>query len=197
VVLAPEGNYKGDTHGFLVLTHAQAGELARKHGDWMRKYLDELTPGLDGFSGLSVPGHEDAAPDFERKRKVMDDKPARRIAGAKKEIDNYAQDLEVTRRGELDPAENVLWVRVRQERAAWIYFALAVASALATVFGVRPQQVGTGWVSVLLLAAACAYYGWIVTRMRRGWRAPFFMRFVPAAVLLVLVFSGVPGLTAG
>lgn len=92
-------------------------------------------------------------------------------------------------RGELPPGENFLFVRLRQERAAWLYFAAALASLVVTLVGRWPTLPGTGWSSLTLFVAAGLWHAGLARRMRMGWRPPFLLRFVPGMVLLVLAFA--------
>ena len=64
-----------DTHGLLVLTHAQSEELRRDHADWAAEHLLAFEPGFDHFHGIKVPflHHPDHNPDFVAQRRAMDE----------------------------------------------------------------------------------------------------------------------------
>ena len=49
-----ESHGGSDTHGVIVVPHAQVEELERLHPGWIGKHLATLK-GIDGFSGLEVP----------------------------------------------------------------------------------------------------------------------------------------------
>jgi hypothetical protein len=63
-----------DTHGLLLLTHAQSEELCRDHADWAAEHLLAFEPGFDHFSGLKVPflHHPDHNPDFVSQRHALE-----------------------------------------------------------------------------------------------------------------------------
>lgn len=182
---------QSDTHGVLVLPHAQAEVLRQRHAQWMKNALEELQPGLDGFSGLQVPwvGHEDAAPEFAAKRAKMDASSQRSKERRQRGFDAYAEDLRATERGELPASENIFAIKQRQHWAAMFYFAAAFVSMLLTISGLVYGR-GTGWRAVVLLALAGSYHVTIATRMSDGWRPPRLLRWLPAVVLLVLLVSG-------
>ena len=75
-----------DTHGFLLLTHAQSEELRRVHADWAAEHLLAFEPGFDHFHGIKVPflHHPDHNPDFIAQRQAMDEgrKQAERVLDA-------------------------------------------------------------------------------------------------------------------
>ena len=74
---------EGDTHGFLVLTKSQSGELAEKHTGWVEQWLQPLNKGIDEFSGLKIPylGHEERAAEFERAHRALEEAREARDAG--------------------------------------------------------------------------------------------------------------------
>src|SRR5688572_9873963 len=92
-VLVPVDNAQADTHGFLVLTHAEVDELHERHGKWLDEYLEPLRPGIDFFSGLEVPwyGHEGAAPDFARKRAMYDGRARKASADMARVVESALQ----------------------------------------------------------------------------------------------------------
>ena len=63
-VFVDRESYRGaDTHGFLLLTNEEATTAARQHGDWLNRTFERVQPGVDGFSGKTVPYLGHALPD--------------------------------------------------------------------------------------------------------------------------------------
>lgn len=59
-VFVDSDSYGGsDTHGFLVLSNAEAEVARRQHADWLSRTFEPLPLGIDGFSGERIPylGH--------------------------------------------------------------------------------------------------------------------------------------------
>jgi hypothetical protein len=44
-----------DTHGFLVLTDAEAARARQHHAEWLERSFEPLPLGIDGFSGKAIP----------------------------------------------------------------------------------------------------------------------------------------------
>lgn len=179
----------GDTHCFFVFRNDEAEDLARRHPAWMRKHLEEMVPGVDGFSGLDVPwlGHEDHAPDFAAKRRALDEGMGRYRQEAQRLINGIAEDVMSGR----PPGETLMQVLPRQWAAAAAYglgavlFGIAAASGLAG----KAQATGALWFTAVLLATSAVYHLALAWRIRRnGWRPAVWVRVVPGAVILLLMF---------
>ena len=197
-VFQEEDGWGSDTHGFLVLTHADAAALRARHRKWMDKVLKPLQPyGVDGFSGLDVPwyGHEDAAPDFVAKRRKFDEGLRLMGEGISRWFENMHADEEKVKRGEMRAADSFQVVKERQEFLAWTYFAAALASAVVTLMGAT--FTGTGGFSFVVLVAAGVHHARNASRMRTGWRPSMARRIAPAVVILVMLFSVPHWLEAG
>ena len=55
-VFVHSDSYGGaDTHGFLVLSNAEAGQARQDHADWLERSFEPLPLGIDGFSGKAIP----------------------------------------------------------------------------------------------------------------------------------------------
>jgi hypothetical protein len=192
-VLLDTASTDSDTHGVLVLPHAQAAALRQRHPKWMKANLEALSPGIDGFSGLKVPwyGHADAAPDFARQRAAMDERFERQKAELRRMFEApTARDVREGLPGAIEFRQH----RLRQRQVSWIYFLSAIAMGVALALGWSKVPVASASAWVVLLANAGAYHAWAAKRMRRGWRPNMAMRWLPLLVLVVLVFL-VPGLS--
>ena len=183
-----EADYEGDTHCFHVLRNDEAEDLARRHPTWMRKHLEVLVPGVDGFSGLDVPwlGHEDHAPDFAAKRRKLDEDTSRYLQGARREMEAIAAEAMFGR-----PAAESLQMLPRQWAAAAAYGLGAVLFGIAAATGVagKPSATTGLWFTAGLMAVSGAYHLVLAWRIRRtGWRPAAWVRVVPGAVILLLMF---------
>ncbi|KRA72039.1 hypothetical protein ASD78_16900 [Lysobacter sp. Root667] len=55
-VFVHSDSYGGaDTHGFLVLTNAEAAQARQHHSDWLERSFEPLPLAIDGFSGKAIP----------------------------------------------------------------------------------------------------------------------------------------------
>lgn len=178
----------GDTHVFHVLRNDEAEDLARRHPQWMRKHLEALVPGVDGFSGLDVPwlGHEDHAPDFAAKRRKLDQDMGHYLQGARREMEAIAAEAMFGRRPEA--SERMLprqWAAAAAYGVGAVLFGLAATSGLAGA----AKAIGALWFTTGLLAVSAIYHLALARRMRRtGWRPAVWVRVVPGAVIVLLMF---------
>ncbi len=176
-----------DTHGFLVLRNDESAELQRRHPKWVKKHLENLIPGIDGFSGLDIPwwGHEDHAPGFARERQAMDaqtDRLKARVLGMTQAMREDSPD-------DLARGEGFLVVMAKQRLAVGAYAAGALLAALAALSDAVPAGVATTTCAMAagLFALSAIFHGAVVSRMRSGWRPPLWVRIVPAMVIMVLL----------
>ena len=176
-----------DTHGFLVLRNDESAELQRRHPKWVKKHLENLIPGIDGFSGLDIPwwGHEDHAPGFARERQAMDaqtDRLKARVLGMTQAMREDSPD-------DLARGEGFLVVMAKQRLAVGAYAAGALLAALAALSDAVPAGVATTTCAMAagLFALSAIFHGAVVSRMRSGWRPPLWVRIVPAVVIMVLL----------
>ena len=189
-VLVPVDNAQADTHGFLVLTHAELEELHAHHGKWMDENLEPLRPGLDFFSGLEVPwyGHEGAAPDFLRRRAAYDQRAKKAQAEMARVVESALQGTKASVRW--NAAEVARAQRMRQKHVAWLYLAAALVLGGFTFKGWNTLMAAAqAWTWVALLLGAVGYHAWVASRMKDGWRPNVVLRWVPIVALLVLAFS--------
>jgi hypothetical protein len=184
-----------DTHGFLVLTHADAAALKARHGKWMDRHLDAMTPGIDGFSGLDVPwlGHEGSAPDFAREHAALEARDDRRRAKLQARIQPaFPVDMSGGPVQALAAGVEHLRQRLRQQHLQYLYVVLALVAGIAWAMGWGRQERLGGAVAVILLGAAAAYHAWVERRMAHGWQPVLALRGLPAIVLLLLVCTVPP-----
>ncbi len=176
-----------DTHGFLLLRNDEAAELQRRHPKWVKKSLETMTPGIDGFSGLDIPwwGHEDHAPGFARERRVMDADVERQSA----RVLAMTQAMRDDSPGDVARGDGFLVVMAKQRLAVGAYAAGALLAGLAALSDSVPAGVATTTCALAagLFALSAAFHGWVVSRMRSGWRPPLWVRIVPAMVIMVLL----------
>ena len=176
-----------DTHGFLVLRNDESAELQRRHPKWVKKYLETLIPGIDGFSGLDIPwwGHEDHAPGFARQRQAMDADLDR----LREQVLTMTEVMRDDARDNRPPGETYLMVLAKQRWAVAAYAAGALLSALVALSDAVPAGVATTTcaVAAAMFALSAAFHAGVVSRMRRGWRPPLWVRIAPAMVIMVLL----------
>lgn len=186
----------GDTHGFLLLTHEEAADLARRFPKWQRKHLETMSMGVDGFSGLDLPwyGHEDHAPHFTRKRAALDAGIERDRARSRRFHEAMAADYD----GSRETGESLLLILSRQQAAAGAYGVAALLCLLgaANAVGGSAMATRTLWIAAALFASAAVYHGVLFWHVRGGWRPATWHRVLPGAVLIGLLFLA-PGLLRG
>lgn len=176
-----------DTHGFLVLRNDEASELQQRHPKWVKKNLETLTPGVDGFSGLDIPwwGHEHHAPGFAGQRRAMDADLDR----LKDRVHAITGALRDDARDNSPPGETFLMVLAKQRWAVAAYAGGALLSALVALSDAVPAGVATTTcaVAAAMFALSAVFHAVVVSRMRKGWRPPLWVRIAPAMVIMVLL----------
>lgn len=83
-----------DTHGFLVLAHDEARELAARYPKRMRRHLETMAPGVD----IPWYGHETQAPGFAKARASVDAEVDRMKARSRAFTEAMREDGEAGRR---------------------------------------------------------------------------------------------------
>jgi hypothetical protein len=193
VFVEAEGAAGSDTHGVLVLPHAQVAEQERAHPSWIGEHLAPLA-GVDGFSGVAVPyyGHEEAAPEFSRQRARLEHRAERARA-------EMAQRIETAISGNAAgvrwaAAERALAQRMAQRQAGAVHAFVAVAFGAAVLGGWWTMPTGTAMAWLGLFAGAVAYHARVASRMKQGWRPGVAWRWLPLGMMVALALLAPGGL---